>query len=513
MRRVVLFLAASIASAFAADWLTDGGDVPRTNWQRDETTLTPENVKGMKLLWKIKLDNESRQSHNLLEPLIIGKVSTKTGPRSLVIQAGVSDNVYAIDAVTGELVWKRKFESTFKEPPGGRGPSILCPGGMTANVTIGPGEGADKYIIYAASWDGRLHKLNAADGEYLATPANFMPPNGKPYALSLHKNVIYTHSAQGCGGNPNMVYTYDLATNKVGSWGPAGGGMWGRSGPAISKDDVMYTGTGDGRWDPENGLYGNGIIGVKQNPKTKAVELVDYYGPSNAEWLFKRDLDMQVTPAIFDFKGKEYMIDASKECRIYLMDTESIGGDDHRTPAYRTPLICNEIVDFAEAGIWGSLATWEDNGTRWILTPFWGPKHSKFKAPIEHGVVRKGAIAAFKMESTANGGVTLAPAWISRDMDQAEPPLIANGMVFAYGSGENTAQAFPDVGLDFRLERRLPKSTFAVLYALDARTGKELWNSGKQIEKWNHWSGLGLANGRVYLNDWGGTVYCFGLGK
>ncbi len=41
---------------------------------------------------------------------------------------------------------------------------------------------------------------------------------------------------------------------------------------------------------------------------------------------------MQVTPAIFDYKGKEYMIDASKECRIYLMDTESIGGDDHRTP-------------------------------------------------------------------------------------------------------------------------------------------------------------------------------------
>ena len=74
---------------------------------------------------------------------------------------------------------------------------------------------------------------------------------------------------------------------------------------------------------------------------------MDYYGPSNAEWLWKRDLDMQVTPAIFDYKGKEYMIDASKECRIYLMDTESIGGDDHRTPAYRTPLICNEIVDFA----------------------------------------------------------------------------------------------------------------------------------------------------------------------
>jgi hypothetical protein len=310
-----------------------------------------------------------------------------------------------------------------------------------------------------------------------------------------------------------MAYSYDLATNKVGSWGPAGGGMWGRSGPAVSKDLVMYTGTGDGRWDPENGLYGNGIIGVKQDTKTKALELVDYYGPSNAEWLVKRDLDMQVTPAIFDYKGREYMIDASKECRIYLMDTASIGGDDHRTPVHRTPLICNEMVDFAEAGIWGSLATWEDSdGTRWILTPFWGPKHSKFKAPIENGEVKKGAIAAFKME-TVKGRVTLTPAWISRDMNQAEPPLIANGMVFAYGSGANTAQAYPEVGLDFRMERRAALSTHAVLYALDTRTGKELWSSGDQIASWNHFSGISLANGQVYINDYQGNLYCFGLKK
>jgi len=507
----LLALLVASSPARAADWLTDGGDTKRNNWQKDEKTLTKENVKGLQLLWKKRLDNEPRQMHSLLEPLVIGRITTSTGVRELVIQAGVSDNVYALDAKTGDLVWKRHFESGFQDGAGS-GPSVLCPGGMTANVTIGPGNGPGKYTIYAASWDGRLHTLNAADGELLAPPSKFMPSNGKPYALNLVNNVIYTHSAQGCGGNPNMAYTYDLATHKVGSWGPAGGGMWGRSGPAVSKDLVMYTGTGDGRWDPENGVYGNGIIGVKQNPETKSLELVDYYGPSNAEWLVKRDLDMQVTPAIFEYKGREYMIDASKECRIYLMDTESIGGDDHRTPVHRTPLICNEMVDFAEAGIWGSLTTWEDGGTRWILTPFWGPKHSRFKAPIENGVVKKGAIAAFKME-TVNGKVTLTPAWISRDMNQAEPPLIANGMVFAYGSGENTAQAFPDVGLDFRMDRRIPLSTHAVLYALDAQTGKELWSSGKQIANWNHWSGIALANGQIYINTYDGHIYCFGLKK
>src|SRR5205085_1456854 len=133
---------------------------------------------------------------------------------------------------------------------------------------------------------------------------------------------------------------------------------------------------------PERGIYGNGIIGVQQNPTTKALELADYFAPSNAEWLFKRDLDMQVTPAIFDYKGRELMVSAGKECRVYLMDTESIGGDDHRTPLYRTPLLCNEGVNFASAGIWGAMTTWVDaSGTRWVLAPFWGPKHSLFPAP------------------------------------------------------------------------------------------------------------------------------------
>jgi outer membrane protein assembly factor BamB len=221
---------------------------------------------------------------------------------------------------------------------------------------------------------------------------------------------------------------------------------------------------------------------------------------------------MQVTPAIFRYKGKELMVDAGKECRVYLMDTEAIGGDDHRTPLYRSPLICNEEVDFQSEGIWGSMATWEDaKGTRWVLTPFWGTKHSKFKAPIENGPVNGGgAIAAFKVEER-NGKPELVPAWISRDMNHAEPPVIANGVVFAYGNGENTDQAVPDLGLVNTSEYRIPRSTKAILYALDAQTGKELWSSGDQIASWSHWSGLSVANGRVYLGTYDGMLYCFGI--
>jgi outer membrane protein assembly factor BamB len=504
----------SAQSGKLADWLTDGGDVERTGWQRNETILSTSSVKNMRLLWKTKLDNEPRQMHNLLPVLIASNVTTDNGPKQIVLVTGVTDNLYGLDAETGAILWKRHFETDWVPPAGGgRGAGILCPGGITATPVIGPTDTPGKYIVYAAAWDGTLRRVDLATGKEIAPPSKFMPPNGKPYALNLYKNAIYVHTAQGCGGNPNMVYIYDLATDKVGSWGPAGGGMWGRTGGAISSKGVMYTGTGDGPWNPENGVYGNGIIGVKQDPVTKAAKLVDYYGPSNAEWLFKRDLDMQVSCAIFKYKGKELMVDAGKECVMYLMDTDSIGGDDHRTPLHRTPLYCNEEVNFASAGVWGSLATWEDaKGARWVLSPFWGPKHSKFKAPIEHGPVKYGAILAFKVEDKA-GKYTLTPAWISRDMNRAEPPVIANGVIFAYGSGEDTDQARFDIGLAYNHDAkyRISNSTKAVLYALDAQTGKELWNSGDQIASWSHWGGLSLANGRVYINTFDGMQYCFGI--
>jgi len=394
---VIWTAAAGAQSRQKADWLTDGGDPQRTAWQRNETILTKDNVKDMKLLWTIKLDNEPRQMHNLFPPVIAGSVTTASGEKEIAVVAGVSDNVYGIDVASGTLIWKRQFEHTFKQPPGGRGGGVLCPGGLTATPVLektSPG----KYLAYTVSWDGRLWKLDVATGKDLEPPALFLPPNGKPYALNLVNGVIYTSTAQGCGGHPNNFYSYDLATKKVGNWAPGSGGLWPRTGPSVGKDGTVYAGSGDGDYLPEQQIYGQAMIGVKQNPVTKALELKDWYAPSNAYWMRKRDLDFNVSSPIFDYKGKEYLVSSSKECRIWLLDTSSLGGEDHRTPVYRTPLICNEEVNFT-MGVWGAMATWEEtNGTRWVLMPFYGPKNSKFEAPNEHGRVVYGAVAAFKVQ-------------------------------------------------------------------------------------------------------------------
>src|SRR5262252_567610 len=504
---IAVAIAIPRAQTQKADWLTDGGDPQRTAWQRNETLLTKDTVKGMKLLWKIKLDNQTRQMHNLFPPLIAGSVRTRDGEKEIAVVAGVSDNLYAIDVAKGTLLWKKTFDSTFRETPGGRGGGVLCPGGLTATPVLEK-KAAGTYIAYAVSWDGRLWKLDVATGQEIEPPALFLPPNGKPYALNLVNGVIYTSTAQGCGGNPNNFYSYDLATKKVGNWAPGSGGLWPRTGPSVGRDGTVYAGSGDGDYLPEEQTYGQAMIGVKQNAQTKALELKDWYAPSNAYWMRKRDLDFNASSPIFDYHGKEYLVSSSKECRLWLLDTSKLGGDDHRTPAYRTPLMCNEEVNFT-MGVWGALATWQDNDVRWILTPFWGPKHRQFKAEIEHGQVVYGAIAAFRLQETG-GRLSLTPIWLSRDMYMAEPPVIADGIVFAYGSGESTTQRWPEPGHVGGAEGRIQESTHAVLYALDARTGEELWSSGEQITSWNHFTGLSVANGRVYIDTFDGMVYCFG---
>jgi outer membrane protein assembly factor BamB len=507
---LIFFLCTSAGRG--ADWPTNGGDPQRTNWQRDEQILTKENVKGLTILWKLKLENRQREMHSLFPPLIVTGLQTSQGAREVAIEAGISDNVYAIDVKTGTLIWKKHFE--YAPPREGTGFDLgdpLCPGGQTASPLIGPPDSQGRRTVYALAGDGQLHFLNAADGEENRPPVKFGFANSKSYALNLWNGVIFTTTSQSCNGSPNQVWAMDVKDpgKKVMTYNPRSGGLWGREGAAIDSTGTAWSPTGDGTYDPENYTFGNGLIGVKVEGDRLLLE--DWFEPRNWSWMLKRDLDMQVTPAIFNFHGRELLATGSKACRIYLLDTKAAGGEDHQTPLAETPLMCNEEVNFASAGIWGSLATWEDStATRWIFTPFWGPVHSKFTAPLSHGPVKNGAIVALKVESD-NGVFKLVPAWISRDMNRAEPPAAANGVVFAYGSGENTEQAYPERGLYDYSGERIKNSTHAVLYALDAETGKELYSSENQITSWVHFGGLSIANGRVYLGTNDSTLYCFGL--
>jgi outer membrane protein assembly factor BamB len=294
---------------------------------------------------------------------------------------------------------------------------------------------------------------------------------------------------------------------KVSSFFSKGGGLWGIAGPAIGTDGTVYAEVGDGQWDPENGKFSDTVLALTP----KDLKLKDYYTPSNREWLTRKDLDMNITPVVFPYKGRDLIVAGGKEGRLILLDSKSLGGDDHRKPLFRTELICNEDVDFAGRGIWGSLATWEDaKGTRWLLSPIWGPLHPNMKFPMANGDAPNGSIAAFKVEDR-DGKTVLTPVWASRDLIAPAPPVIANGIVFAISSGEFVRQAREKQGGLWSVQERAERSTHATLYAFDAETGKELYSSGDNITSFTHFAGLTVVNGRVYFGTFDNTLYAFGF--
>jgi len=59
--------------------------------------------------------------------------------------------------------------------------------------------------------------------------------------------------------------------------------------------------------------------------------------------------------------------------------------------------------------------------------------------------------------------------------------------------------------------QRAKASVSAVVYALDAASGKELWNSGKTITSFVHGGGVSGGAGQIYLGTHDGTLYSFGF--
>ncbi len=107
-------------STGAAEWPTGSFNQQRDGWQRNETKITVDNAKNIRLLWKLKTDNKTMGMQSFREPLIVAGVNTAAGVKTLAILAGSSNDVYAVDADRGALVWQKhlKWSSDKPQQPG-----------------------------------------------------------------------------------------------------------------------------------------------------------------------------------------------------------------------------------------------------------------------------------------------------------------------------------------------------------------------------------------------------------
>jgi outer membrane protein assembly factor BamB len=89
-----------------------------------------------------------------------------------------------------------------------------------------------------------------------------------------------------------------------------------------------------------------------------------------------------------------------------------------------------------------------------------------------------------------NGKPSFQRAWVSRDIAAPLAPLVVNGVLFTASTGTGA----------------LP----SVLYALDAGSGNDLWNSGRTIAS-RVKGALSAGGGNVYVPGADSTLSAFGF--
>ncbi len=535
MTRKVVFVAiicftwtrSAVGQRGGQEWLTSNADAQRSSWMRTDTKISVDSMRnpGFQFLWKLKVDNEPRQLNSLTQPVLVGNIIGYRGFKSMALVGGSSDTLYAIDIDLGRIYWKTHFTSTAPR----QNSSTLCPGGLTASATrpvnltpFAPARGGGGNRINAAralvgepdqgfpdvfgraatpapaaapapaappapgganlfqanasvfvlASDGMVHQLSLQTGKDMVTqPVQFVPANSNAGSLVLVDNVLYTWTSNECGGTPNAVWALDLASpdKTITTWETAGGNIEGSAGPSIGSDGTIYAAIGDAS--SSSATYANSIVSLE----AKTLKLRDHFTQPKA--------DFSTPPLVFQYKGKDLIVAAGRDGRLYILNSTSLGGIDHHT-ALSSTVAGESSTGFGPT----ALASWEEaDGTRWILVP------------------TASSIVAFKVVEQ-NGLPTLQQGWVSRQMVSPMPPIIINNVVFALSSGEYRAGT-----TQLTAAQRAQRSKPAVLYALEGSTGKELWNSGMTMTSFTHSTGLSGGAGQVYVGTYDNTFYTFGF--
>jgi outer membrane protein assembly factor BamB len=531
------------------EWTTSGFDAQRTRWVRSDPRITrdamqkPGEFGTFKFLWKLKLEHDPQAPTMLTEPVLLDRLIGFRGFKSIAFVATASETVHAIDIDFGVPLWKYHVNYSASPPPVLGGPPA-CPGGLTSAVsrptaisplvfgggggrgarsgggvgepgrgattlaTSGRGQGAGPApppaappaappgtvpgstaaaaaappgtvpasaagavpggagaaglgggggggfvpgsdAAYVVGSDGYLHALNVSNGWDNMTPALFLPANTRAMGLIV---------ATATGGR----VAYAATTHGCGSQPDA---VWAmdlaspqRTVVAFKAGGATIAGTAGPTFGRDGTVYvsttdgramlSNSVIAL--DPRTLKVKASVTIPKA----------DFSSSPLVFPWKDKD-SVAAAGGGKLFLFDAASLESGPLASAPFAT-------VPYET----GALVSWLDGqGTRWIAVPS----------------ARR--IETFKVVEQ-EGKAALQRGWTSRAIAAPLKPIVINGVLFAASSGSRTAPA--------------------VLYAIDAATGKDLWNSGGAMTSPAR-GGLSGGQGNVYVPGSDGTLYAFGF--
>ncbi len=532
--KVSVRLASSLLAFFfilanaPADVLTNRNDNARTGLASNETILTPASVQaGLKMLFQTSVDGAVYAQPLCVSNQLVFKAGVSQGNHDLVIAATENGSVYALDASTGTTYWKVSVLTAGHTAVKSNDPNVLCKAisrkiSITATPVIDRNAGANGEIFVVAMetdgvghYDYMLHALDLATGSDVpnkgpvqiaasvtgkgpATTFVAQNQNNRP-GLLLVKGVIYLAFASFDDRAPYSGWLIgynesDLSQAVVFNPNPngaptskhepdgSGGGIW-QSGVGLSADlnGNIFAAVGNGPFDTTlvNGFPGNRDFGDSLL-KLSGSTVSDYFTPHDQPTLAGSDEDFGASgaillPDIVDSNSHTHslVIAVCKNSSIYLCDRNNLGkfnpsaDSNYQTiskalasQAYTSPVFFNNSIYLSGgAGPLVRFAFDFSNPNKPVLstTP---------SATTSHLFSKRGCNPSI----SSNG--------------------MANGIVWAYDTNLGTAHA--------------------TLYAYDAGTLTELFNSGTLLNKGVKFAVPSIFSGKVYVGT-SKSVAGFGL--
>jgi outer membrane protein assembly factor BamB len=387
-------LAAAALAALAATTqagtpvLTRSYNNGRTGANTTETTFKPADVaaRGLNKLYTLTLGNDNPRIE--AQPLYVPGVTMSDGQAHNVLYVfSMSNNVWAFDADSGQLVWPQPVNLglPFLPQPG----DAATDNGI--NMSLGfvstPVIDVDAGLIYAVHWiapNGQrqflVEALGLADGQRKKTPLTIQASVVNKDGVTVQLNQVQTQRTAmlltplpvrgkptppgpkmlyaaftGSDGPPpttatqqhhGWVVAFDVtAWKQAGFWTPTpssfGGGMWQASqGPAADEQGNVYILTGNGGFlgaggqlkdFPETDFAESFVkVAPDSNPHGTGLRLVDWYTPFRDASRKKvgnydyTDQDLAAGGPVLP-PGTILLLGAGKDGVLYVLDRNNLG--------------------------------------------------------------------------------------------------------------------------------------------------------------------------------------------
>lgn len=339
--------------------LTWHNDLARTGQNRNETVLTPANVRSASFGKRF-----SRPVDGMIyaQPLYVPRVNVAgAGLVDVVIVATEHDSVYAFDASgkRSRPLWRTSFIdpkrgittvpcTSARQPE--CDPTILVPEhGITGTPVVDPS--TDTVFAYAKTLDRgkyfwHLHALDirtgserpgspvAIEGSATGYPSvRFNPETGFGRSgLALSRGKVYVAFASNDDAQ-GWLFAYDASTLVQASAlciTPTGnlGGIW-MSGAAPAADEAgnLYATTGNGWFDADHAGSNYGMSLLRATP---SLSVTDYFAPFDEHEESRHDLDFASTGVMLlprmEGPHPHEAVSADKHGWIFVVDRDHLGG-------------------------------------------------------------------------------------------------------------------------------------------------------------------------------------------